>query len=55
MGRNANVIKKWVEKAKNSKYEPDLQEDIQRAENLDENLMKLKGISCQVVTMSTYS
>lgn len=42
-GRNANVIRKWVEKARNSKFESDLQEDIQRAEHLDENLMKLKG------------
>ena len=42
-GKNPNVIRKWVDKARNSKYETDLEEDIKRAENLDENMTKLNG------------
>jgi len=42
-GKNPNVIRKWVDKARNSKYESDLEEDIKRAENLDENMTTLNG------------
>ena len=43
MGRNKGVLEKWVEKAKASKYRPDLEDEIQRAERVQGNMQKLKG------------
>ena len=43
MGRNKGVLNKWIEKAKASKYRPDLEYDIQRAERMQGNVEKLKG------------
>lgn len=42
-GRNGNVVHKWIEKAKHSKYRADLDDDIQEAERLEGTLTRRKG------------
>ncbi|XP_060601555.1 lim and transglutaminase domain protein ltd-1-like [Ruditapes philippinarum] len=42
-GRNVNVVKKWIARAKRSTYQQDLQDDINEAERLQDNLNKMKG------------
>lgn len=42
-GRNIYVIRKWLDRAKKSKYSADLQEHITKAENMQGNIKKLKG------------
>lgn len=39
------MVAKWLARAKQSKYQPDLQEDIMEAERLEGNLTRMKGIT----------
>ncbi|KAL4227510.1 hypothetical protein ACF0H5_012954 [Mactra antiquata] len=42
-GRNMNVNHKWLDQANHSKYKDDLQEEIRKAQRMENNLKRRKG------------
>ncbi|XP_052796217.1 lim and transglutaminase domain protein ltd-1-like isoform X1 [Mya arenaria] len=54
-GRNGNVLRKWLERARASPYTADLQDDIKRAEAVDGSLGRRKGYMHPIARMDPHT